>query len=80
LGRSRDVFIRELLSNSNDALEKTRLLSLTDPSILTTAPELNITVTVDALGGRIVIRGAVPFIIFHPFLSLSLSLLFISGK
>lgn len=52
-----DVFIRELLSNSNDALEKTRLLSLTDPTILTPAPQLNITVLVDAPGGRIVIRG-----------------------
>lgn len=53
----RDVFIRELLSNSNDALEKTRLISLTDPTILTTATNLNITVRVDEAGRRIVIRG-----------------------
>lgn len=46
------------VSNSNDALEKTRLLSLTDSSLLATAPSLNVTVLADIPGGRIVIRGA----------------------
>lgn len=39
----RDVFLRELVSNSGDALEKLRYLSLTDPRVLEGAPELNIT-------------------------------------
>ena len=39
----RDVFLRELISNSGDALEKLRFQSLTDRSVLDAAPELNIT-------------------------------------
>lgn len=49
------------VSNSNDALEKTRLLSLTDSSLLATAPILNVTVLADIPSGRIVIRGACQF-------------------
>lgn len=46
------------VSNSNDALEKTRLLSLTDSSLLSTAPDLNITILADVPGNRIVIRDS----------------------
>ena len=59
---NRDVFIRELLSNSNDALEKTRLLALTDSTLLATAPELNITVLADLERNRIIIRGNSSFL------------------
>ena len=40
----RDVFLRELTSNSGDAIEKVRLLALTDSSVLEPAPSLNITI------------------------------------
>lgn len=56
LYNDRDVFVRELLSNANDALEKVRLVSLTDSSIMAPAPSLNVSVIADAEGGRIVIR------------------------
>ncbi|GAA5870032.1 hypothetical protein JCM3774_004341 [Rhodotorula dairenensis] len=56
LYNDRDVFVRELLSNANDALEKVRLVSLTDPAIFTPAPSLNVSVIADEEGGRIVIR------------------------
>ena len=46
------------VSNANDALEKVRLMALTNPSILAPAENLNVTVLADAESGRIVIRGA----------------------
>lgn len=58
LYESKDVWVRELLSNSNDALEKTRLLSLTQPELLATAPNLNVSVLVDEPGRRIIIRDS----------------------
>lgn len=41
----REVFLRELTSNAGDAISKTRILALTDPSILDSAPSLNISIT-----------------------------------
>lgn len=40
----RDVFLRELISNANDALEKLRLTSLTIPQVLDGAENMNITI------------------------------------
>ncbi|KAH8105965.1 heat shock protein Hsp90 [Cristinia sonorae] len=40
----RDVFLRELISNANDALEKLRLTALTEREVLEGAENLNITV------------------------------------
>ncbi|KAI5480834.1 heat shock protein Hsp90 [Pseudohyphozyma bogoriensis] len=54
----RAVFIRELLSNANDALEKVRLLSLTDSTLLPPAPNLNVSVLADTAGKRIIIRDS----------------------
>lgn len=56
----RDVFVRELLSNAQDALEKMRLTSLTNPAALGGADQLNVTVIADPDLNRIVIRG-----VFH---------------
>lgn len=56
----RDVFLRELVSNANDALEKLRLTSLTEAQVLDGAEQLNITVKAvkDESGpGRIIVTG-----------------------
>lgn len=56
----RDVWLRELISNSNDALEKFRLTSLTKKGLGNDDP-LNITVKAvkdeDGQGGKIIITG-----------------------
>ncbi|KAM0793636.1 hypothetical protein ACM66B_001068 [Microbotryomycetes sp. NB124-2] len=52
----KDVWVRELVSNANDAIEKLRLLSLTDASLLDSAQSLNISITPDRDNNRIIIR------------------------
>ena len=58
----REVFLRELISNANDALEKFRLTSLTNKDMWDGAP-LNITIKPvngsDGSSGRIIITGLV---------------------
>merc|ERR1712045_477082 len=47
LYRNKEVYLRELISNASDALDKIRLLSLTDKSVLDSTEELTIKVKAD---------------------------------
>ncbi|KAF8559124.1 HSP90-domain-containing protein [Imleria badia] len=56
---NRDVFLRELISNANDALEKFRLTALTEKALYDGVSPLNVTIKAvkneDGVGGRIII-------------------------
>lgn len=56
---NRDVFLRELISNANDALEKFRLTALTEKDIYDGVSPLNVTLkaerNAEGKGGRIII-------------------------
>ena len=49
----KEVFLRELISNASDALDKLRILSLTDRSVLEDSPELGIFIATDPANNTI---------------------------
>ncbi|XP_073137695.1 heat shock protein 90-5, chloroplastic [Henckelia pumila] len=51
----KEVFLRELVSNASDALDKLRFLSVTEPSLLGDAGELEIRIKTDPDNGTITI-------------------------
>ena len=63
--KCRDVFLRELISNANDALEKLRLISLTDKQVWDGSEPLNVSIKAvkdeDGKGGRVIISGVVSY-------------------
>ena len=55
LYKTRDIFLRELISNGNDAIDKIRYQSLTDKSVLEAKSELDIRIQVDRDAGTLTI-------------------------
>ncbi|KAI9205260.1 glucose-regulated protein 94 [Polychytrium aggregatum] len=55
LYKTKEIFLRELISNASDAIDKIRFLALTDKDALSTNPDLKITVLANPQDGTITI-------------------------
>lgn len=58
LYQNRDVFLRELISNASDALDKLRFLSLTKPELLKDKDDLEIRIEYDSEKGTLTVRDS----------------------
>jgi len=55
---NKDVFLRELISNASDALDKIKFQSLTDHSQLDAKPEMNIEIIADKANNTLTLRDS----------------------